>query len=176
MEKIDNVFLQYCSDVLASTNSPLSGAMIVKIMNAYAIDYGVRVPENLTIQQSPNKRTLLFGYLRCFSSQQQYEILNSLLENQIFDSYEEKDKLEDLKNKVHSRFANVSDSYIQKREEWKKASAERVLSLVRSKKDKEIFSTNVNSNPNHNHKVFISHCSKDAGIVGAFKTYILLLD
>lgn len=66
MEKIDNVFLQYCTEVLAATSSPLSGVKIAKIMNAYGIDYGVQIPDDVTISQEPNKRSLLFDYLKCF--------------------------------------------------------------------------------------------------------------
>lgn len=172
MEKIDNVFLQHCSDVLANTNSPLSSAMIVKLMNTYAIDYGISIPDTLTVQQSPNKRTLLFGYLRCFSLQQQYEILNRLIESQIFDTYEDKYEIDELKMKLQERFITNDRYTVQKREVKKIASAESLLTKKRAHSEKQSFDKDITANVNR--KIFISHCSKDAGIIGTFKTYILI--
>ena len=69
MIKLDNVFLQHCADVLASTKSPLTSGKIAKLMNAYSVDYGVSIPNTISIGQEPNKRTLLYDYLKCFSTE-----------------------------------------------------------------------------------------------------------
>jgi hypothetical protein len=42
--KLDDAFLSYASDVLADTNSGLSGTKIVEYCNSYALDYSVSIP------------------------------------------------------------------------------------------------------------------------------------
>ena len=56
---------------IVQTNSPLTGGKITKIMNAYSIDYGVSIPDTISIEQEPNKRTLLYNYLKCFPAKDQ---------------------------------------------------------------------------------------------------------
>lgn len=108
MEKINNVFLQYCAEVLAATSSPLSSAKIAKIMNAYSLDYGVQIPDSVTISQEPNKRSLLFDYLKCFSGEQQCRIICSLCDSDIFDNYERNDSIEKVKKTLIDRYGTSS--------------------------------------------------------------------
>lgn len=72
--KIDDVFISHASDILADTNSGLSGSQIIKECNSYAIDFNVSIPitsPNFGKFGSiiPNKRTAL------------YKIFVSLMEN-----------------------------------------------------------------------------------------------
>lgn len=105
MIKLDNVFLQHCADVLASTNSPLTGGKIAKLMNAYSVDYAVSIPNTISIEQEPNKRTLLYDYLRCFSTEEQIMILNSLCSHSIFEGYDHIDEIKKLELTLQKRIS-----------------------------------------------------------------------
>ena len=75
-------------------------------MNAYAIDFGVSIPDKVNIALEPNKRSLLFDYLKCFDKEQQYYIINQLCDNKCFSNYEKHEEILMLKNKLNERFAS----------------------------------------------------------------------
>lgn len=90
-------FLQYASDILASTNSTLSWGRIVKYFNAKSVDYDVDVPHtSLTFPTTiPNKRTGFYENLIRFKPEQQFEILEELCE-----SYVDVEGVPELRNKL----------------------------------------------------------------------------
>lgn len=174
---LDNIFLQQCADTLAATNSPLSGAKIAKIMGAYSIDYGVSVPDTITIEQEPNKRSLLFDYLKCFSTEQQVDILHELCESQAFEGYAEKNSIINLRQQIDERIGeenlrtiHVSPKTVQARNRASKMSKQVLREIISASNDEKVeFKSAV-----MNCKVFVSHSSKDADIINAFKTHILI--
>ena len=97
---ITNVFLTYASDILAETQSGLSGSEIGKYFSAKSLDYNVAIPHN----KSPfsgvgNKRTAFLENIQKFNSDQQFEILNELIERLYHI-----DSVKDLKNKLYSQY------------------------------------------------------------------------
>lgn len=110
MEKIDDIFISYSSDILADTNSGLSGSQIVKECNSYAIDFGVATPiSNSNFGKFgsivPNKRTALYKNLQVFSGRQQFTIIKELCELPTFSNNE---KAKELKNKLFARYSRFS--------------------------------------------------------------------
>lgn len=94
-------FLQYASDILASTNSTLSWGRIVKYFNAKSVDYDVDVPHtSLTFPTIiPNKRTGFYENLISFKPEQQFEILEELCE-----SYVDVEGVPELRNKLFAAY------------------------------------------------------------------------
>lgn len=173
MEKINNVFLQYCAEVLAATSSPLSSAKIAKIMNAYSLDYGVQIPDSVTISQEPNKRSLLFDYLKCFSGEQQCRIICSLCDSDIFDNYERNDSIEKVKKTLIDRYGTGYRQPAANKSAMKQNEVMAQLQTIREKHIEETVENN-HSVVNMKSKVFISHSSKDVDIIKHFKTHILI--
>lgn len=110
MEKIDDVFISHASDILADTNSGLSGSQIVKECNSYAIDFNVAIP--ITSPDFgkfgsivPNKRTALYKNLREFNGKQQFTIIKELCE---LPYLEKKEQIIELKKKLFERYSRFS--------------------------------------------------------------------
>ena len=83
-EKIPATFIQYAADILADTNSGLSGSNIVRATAAYAVEYDVGIPHASYPFDAPNKRTALFENLMAFSGPQQYRIIKELCDHPSF--------------------------------------------------------------------------------------------
>ena len=110
MEKIDDVFISHASDILADTNSGLSGSQIVKECNSYAIDFNVAIPIASPDFGKfgsivPNKRTALYKNLREFSGTQQFAIIKEMCE---LPTFEGNDKAKSLKNMLFQRYPRFS--------------------------------------------------------------------
>lgn len=116
--KLDDTFLSYASDILADTQTGLTGAQIVKYCNAYAIDYGVDIPIASSDfgkfgSKVPNKRTALYKNLQAFDAVQQFTIIKDLCELPFF---EQNDIVNDLKIKIYTRYGNLASEKIAKTE------------------------------------------------------------
>ena len=118
IEKIDETFISYASDILADTKYGLTGAQIVKYCNSYAVDFGVNIP--ITSPDFgkfgsivPNKRTALYKNLREFSGQQQFVIIKDLCDLLQFES---NSHVQELKKRLIERFSRFSLSplYLEK--------------------------------------------------------------
>lgn len=110
MERIDDVFISHASDILADTNSGMSGTQIVKVCNSYAIDFNVSIPitsPNFGKFGSivPNKRTALYKNLREFNGKQQFVIIKELCELPMFKG---NTQVKELKTKLFQRYAKFS--------------------------------------------------------------------
>lgn len=108
--KIPDVFISHAADILAETNSGLSGGQIVKYCTAYAVDFGVDIP----IMSAdfgkfgsivPNKRTALHRNLSAFNGQQQFVIIKELSELPLFEN--NPDAIE-LRKMLFDRYASFS--------------------------------------------------------------------
>lgn len=121
MEKMDNSFLQYTSDILAATESKLSGYKIVEIFNGYAMDYNRKIPYDKTPLEAPNKRTALRDNLAAFEAKEQFNIIKELCDLSIF---ENDDKVNELRIKLYQRYGRYAEvkfsdtELIQKTKHW----------------------------------------------------------
>ena len=110
MPKLDDVFISHASDILADTNSGLSGSQIIKECNSYAVDFNVEIPitsSNFGRFGSlvPNKRTALYKNLREFKGTQQFTIIKELCELPIFEGNKQ---VKELKEKLFLRYGKFS--------------------------------------------------------------------
>jgi hypothetical protein len=107
-DQIPATFLQYAADILADTNSGLSGPTIVKATGAYAIEYDVTLPHPTYPFQASNKRTALYENLREFTGQQQYRILRELADHRSF-GFSRSAARTELKQRLATRYAHLAE-------------------------------------------------------------------
>ena len=96
MKPISNVFLTHTSEILAETQYGLTATQIGKYFSAKSLDYNIEIPHyKAPFVDVPNKRTAFLENLQRFSTNQQFEILQELIEihNQIPGTNELKAKL-----------------------------------------------------------------------------------
>ncbi len=95
---MDNAFLIHTSEVLADTDTGLTGAQIVNYCNNYSLDFNVIIPVNSSDfgkfgSRVPNKRTALLQNLQAFSDKQQFQIIKELADLEFFADNESVKKL-----------------------------------------------------------------------------------
>lgn len=78
MQKLDNSFITYASDILADTNSCLTGMNIVELCNSYAVDFNKTVPHSSYPFEAKNKRTALKENLLAFDAAEQFRIIKEI--------------------------------------------------------------------------------------------------
>ena len=105
-KQIENSFIQYASDILAETNSPLSGQKITTICVYYAIDFKRKIPYSNYPNEAPNKRTMLRENLCSFEAKEQFKILKELCE---LPDFEDNEKVKKLKIKLYQDYSQLSD-------------------------------------------------------------------
>ena len=108
--KLPEVFISYAADILAETNSGLSGIQIIQYCNAYAVDFGVDIPITSSDfgrfgSKVPNKRTALRKNLSKFNGQQQFVIIKELSELPHFNNNPD---AKELRKKLFERYASFS--------------------------------------------------------------------
>lgn len=111
-DKIDDVFLRHAADILADTNTGLTGSEIVKFCNSYAIDFNVNIPITSSNFGSfgsvvPNKRTALYKNLVAFNACQQFKIIKELSE---LDKFANNENVKKLKVQLYERFSRFDTS------------------------------------------------------------------
>lgn len=111
MGQIDDTFISHASDVLAETQSGLSGGQIVKYCNSYAIDFNVRIPISSPDfgkfgSVVPNKRTALYKNLQAFSDVQQFTIIKELCD---LDFFKDNETAQKLKVMLYTRYGNLAE-------------------------------------------------------------------
>lgn len=111
-DKIDDVFLRHAADILADTNTGLTGSEIVKFCNSYAIDFNVNIPITSSNFGSfgsvvPNKRTALYKNLVAFNACQQFKIIKELSE---LDKFANNEDVKKLKAQLYERFGRFDTS------------------------------------------------------------------
>ncbi|WP_036056100.1 hypothetical protein [Pseudoleptotrichia goodfellowii] len=99
-KEILDSFLKYASDILADTESKLTGEKIKKKMTEYSGEFDVEISID---DKFPNKRSLLFDNLKKFSAEQQFYILTELCEAP---EIKEKTEILELKKKFTIDMAN----------------------------------------------------------------------
>ena len=125
-EKIPATFIQYAADILADTNSGLSGTNIVRATAAYAVEYDVYIPHASYPFDAPNKRTALFENLMAFSGPQQYRIIKELCDHPSF-PLGPNQKRKELKIRLITRYSHfdpkdtsseVNETLIEETKHW----------------------------------------------------------
>lgn len=106
---IPPTFLQHAADILADTNSGLSGANIIKLTVAYAVEFDVAVPHPTYPFSPTNKRTALFDNLSAFTPAQQYLIIRDLCDHPSF-GFGTKDARHNLKVKLAKNYSHLAPS------------------------------------------------------------------
>lgn len=113
MTKLDDAFLSYASDILADTNSGLSGMKIVEYCNSYAIDFNRVTTYGGYPFDAPNKRTALKENLKVFAAPEQFRIIKELCE---LPALCDQEKIKELKLKLFSRYGNLATEKISETE------------------------------------------------------------
>ena len=109
MAKLDDSFITYASDVLADTDSGLSGTKIVEYCNSYAITFNKIIMHGSYPFDAPNKRTALRDNIKAFDAAEQFLIIKELCELPMF---ENNSKVKNLKLKLYQRYGNLATEKI----------------------------------------------------------------
>ncbi|MDS4010471.1 MAG: hypothetical protein RKK15_03660 [Defluviicoccus sp.] len=83
-EDLPATFVQHAADILGDTTAGLSGAQIVRVTAAYAVEYSVHLPHPTYPFQAANKRTALYENVMAFTPSQRYRILKELCDHPSF--------------------------------------------------------------------------------------------
>lgn len=132
-DKIDDVFLRHAADILADTNTGLTGSEIVKFCNSYAIDFNVNIPITSSNFGSfgsvvPNKRTALYKNLVAFNACQQFKIIKELSELDMFANNEDVKK---LKAQLYERFGRFDISATPSKESTTPQTADVIAEVLK---------------------------------------------
>lgn len=132
-DKIDDVFLRHAADILADTNTGLTGSEIVKFCNSYAIDFNVNIPITSSNFGSfgsvvPNKRTALYKNLVAFNACQQFKIIKELSELDMFANNEDVKK---LKVQLYERFGRFDISATPSKESTTPQTADVIAEVLK---------------------------------------------
>jgi len=113
LNKLDDSFLTYASDILAETNSGLSGMKIVEYCNSYAITFNRIIPYGSYPFDAPNKRTALRENLRAFEAAEQFRIIKELSE---LPAFNENEQAKTLRLTLFKRYGNLATEKISETE------------------------------------------------------------
>lgn len=113
MNKLDDSFLTYASNILAETNSGLSGMKIVEHCNSYAITFNRIIPYGCYPFDAPNKRTALKENLRAFESAEQFRIIKELSE---LPDFSDNEQAKVLRLTLYKRYGNLATEKISETE------------------------------------------------------------
>lgn len=113
MSKLDDSFITYASDILAETNSGLSGMKIVEYCNSYAITFNRIIPYASYPFDAPNKRTALRENLRVFEAVEQFRIIKELSE---LPAFQENNQATELRLTLFKRYGNLATEKISETE------------------------------------------------------------
>ena len=132
-DKIDDVFLTHAADILADTNTGLTGSEIVKFCNSYAIDFNVNIPITSSNFGSfgsvvPNKRTALYKNLVAFNACQQFKIIKELSE---LDKFANNEDVKKLKVQLYERFGRFDTSATPSKESTTPQTADVIAEVLK---------------------------------------------
>lgn len=84
-EDMPATFITYAANILGDTNRGLSGAEIVNLTTAYAVEFNLDLPNSRYPfpNQMTNKRTALFQNLMVFTPEQRFKIIKELCDHLI---------------------------------------------------------------------------------------------
>ena len=101
-------FLSKAADLLGDTNSGLSGPQIVRTINAYGDQWGIRVPHPKYPYEASSKRVALLDSFQAFSAAQQFQIIEELTEHHSFAvGAPSKDERRKLKVELFTKYGSL---------------------------------------------------------------------
>ncbi|EGF10967.1 hypothetical protein HMPREF9123_1438 [Neisseria bacilliformis ATCC BAA-1200] len=120
---IDQSFISYAADILADTDTGLSGSKLVKYCNKYAVKYSVSIPYGAYPfpNGTPNKRTVLSKNLQTFKPEQQYALIQELCN---IPEFADNERVIDLSNKLISHYPQFAKNteyipeFIEETRDW----------------------------------------------------------
>lgn len=110
---MDISFLTYASDILAETDSGLTGSKIISYFTGYAVDFNKLLTyDNYPFHSSEmvSKRQAFKNNLLCFSEEQQYKIIMDLAS---LPTFRENENAHELKMKLVQRYGYLSTSKVE---------------------------------------------------------------
>ncbi len=123
MTEISHSFLSFACDILADTDTGLTGSTIVKYCNSYAIKFGTNIP--FSEYPFPNKlakRKALLENLLVFKPEHQCIMIKELCELEVLSG---NPKVEELKSMLMSRYGflcpnyeSVNEALIEETKHW----------------------------------------------------------
>jgi hypothetical protein len=125
-QELPAIFVQHAADILADTNSGLSGAIIVRATSAYALEYDVSIPHPTYPFEAGNKRTALYENIMAFAPKQRYRILRELCDHPSFGLIPNKER-QALKIKLVTKYGHldpkdtpseVNDTLLEETKHW----------------------------------------------------------
>ncbi len=125
-DKIPATFVRYAADILADTNSGLSGNDIVRETASYAVEYDVALPHPAYPFDAANKRTAIYDNLMAFSAKQQYRIIKELCGHRSF-GFKKSPQREELKIRLATRYpqfaggapaTDINETLIEETRHW----------------------------------------------------------
>lgn len=109
---IPTAFINHACEIIAETDSGISGPKIVEYLSAYAVDFNVDIPyASYPFPNTiPNKRTALRKNLQAFSPEQQVQILNDLCQ---LPHFSENEAAKNLRYQLTSRYGHLLENLEQ---------------------------------------------------------------
>ena len=122
MSKLDDIFLSHACDVLAETNTGLTGKKIVEYSNLYATEFNrTIIPYKTYPFEAKSKRNALKENISVFEAKEQFKIIKEMLELPQFQDNPNAEKLKRLlfKNYGYLATEKISDTeLIQNTKHW----------------------------------------------------------
>lgn len=81
MAKLDDTFISYACDILADTESGISGSEILQYCNSYAVEYNRKIPHINKPPIGQSKSTTLYENLRVFEAAEQFRLIKEFCEH-----------------------------------------------------------------------------------------------
>ena len=110
-DEIPAVFLMHSAGVLGDTSEGLSGAEIVRLCAAFALDANINIPYAsypFEGRMGINKRTALFENLKAFPTQWRYRIIRELCDHKTVQQ-SNTDEANKLKIQLFTRYGHLKD-------------------------------------------------------------------
>lgn len=108
-DELPMVFVTHAADILGDTDIGLSGAQIVKLTSAYAVDANIQIPHDVYpfSKQGINKRTALAQNIAAFPSEWRYKVIREICDHK---TIQERcaDAANRLKAQLFTRYGHLS--------------------------------------------------------------------
>src|SRR5947199_10851028 len=94
---ITHSFLTHASDILADSNSGISGSELIKYFNSKSVDHNVDIPHSRAPITAVNKRTAFLENLERFPAAVQFQMIDELTAS---DRLKDVEKVKELRQKL----------------------------------------------------------------------------
>jgi hypothetical protein len=174
-DRISISVLSSAAEALAETNRGLSGPVIVRYCNSYAVDHDVVIPHASYPFQASNKRAALFENLQKFPPHIQYELIMEMTEDT---RIAETPEVQAVRKIIVDRYSHLSSN---RRTEAKPASneSEPVVAAARPPWEnpiKPLLSPPSTQEQIRPYDIFLSYSHVDEELVTFVRTHLMGLD